>query len=236
MLRRDYLLRMIEEFMRALTRLRALKQDQRWNEATGELDTQLQKLVGDDLQSVARLSEPDLLARLMREGPTHALRDKTLVLATLLKEAGDVAAGEARAAESDELYLKALHLLLDVLARDEVFECPAFVPKVEWLLTCLQGTPLPARTQARLMQHYERTGEFAKAEDALHALIETGPDNPAIVEFGLAFYHRLLTQSDATLNAAKLPRSEAEEGLRELELRKVAVRAHDLPDIKANQP
>ncbi len=82
----------------------------------------------------------------------------------------------------------------------------------------------------------ERTGEFAKAEDALHALIETGPDNPAIVEFGLAFYHRLLTQSDATLNAAKLPRSEAEEGLRELELRKVAVRAHDLPDIKANQP
>jgi tetratricopeptide (TPR) repeat protein len=236
MLRRDYFLRMIEEFMQALARLRALKQDQRWSEASGELDAELRKLLGNDLQSVARLSESDLLARLMRDGPTHALRDKTLVLTTLLKEAGDVAAGEARAAESHEFYLKALHLLLEVLARDEVFECPAFVPKVEMLLAGLQGIRLPDVTQGRLMHHYERTGEFAKAEDALHALLETGPDNPAIVEFGLTFYHRLLTQTDATLNAANLPRAEVEEGLRELELRKATVRAHDLPDLKASQP
>ena len=33
-----------------------------------------------------------------------------------------------------------------------------------------------------LMQHYERTGEFAKAEDALFAMLDAQPDNPAIVE------------------------------------------------------
>ena len=69
------------------------------------------------------------------------------------------------------------------------------------------------------MQHYERTGNFAKAEDALFAMLEAEPDNAALVEFGLAFYQRLLTQSDAALNAANLPRVEAEEGQKELQRR-----------------
>jgi len=28
------------------------------------------------------------------------------------------------------------------------------------------------------MQHYERTGEFAKAEDAFFSMLEAEPDNP----------------------------------------------------------
>jgi hypothetical protein len=216
MIRRDYILRMIEEFMQALSRLRALKQGQHWAEAGDDLDAEFKKLLGDNSQSVVRLSETDLLARLMQGGPTHLVRDKTLMLTTLLTEAGDVAVAENRETASRECYLKALHLLLDVLSRDEVFECPAFVPKVEMLVAALQSTPLPMRTQAMLMQHYERTGEFAKAENALFAMHEAEPDNQAVVEFGMAFYQRLLDYSDATLEAADLPRAEVEAGLKQL--------------------
>jgi hypothetical protein len=106
------------------------------------------------------------------------------------------------------------------LARGEVFECPEFVPKVETLKEALQGSRLPLRTHAMLMQHYERTGEFAKAEDALFAMLDTGPSNDAIMDFGIAFYQRLLTQSDAALNEANLPRAEVEEGLKELQHRR----------------
>jgi tetratricopeptide (TPR) repeat protein len=217
MIRRDYILRMIEECIRALARINALKQGQRWNEASDELDAEFKKLLGEGAPAVARLSETDLLTRLMQEGPTHALRDKTLILTTLLKEAGDVAAAAERTEESREYYLKALHLLLDVLARGEVFECPEFVPKVEMLKKALRETPLSARMQALLMQHYERTGEFAKAEDAFHALLDTDPANEAIVEFGIAFYQRLLTHSEPVLNEANLPRVEVQEGLKELQ-------------------
>lgn len=220
MIRRDYILRMIEEFMQALSRLRPLKQGQRWNEASGELDAELKKLIGDDVRAIARLSETELLARLMQDGPTHALREKTLVLTTLLKEAGDVATVEGRREDSRECYLKALHLLLDVLARDEVFECPEFVPKVEMLVAALRSAPLPVRSAAMLMQHYERTGEFAKAEDALFAMLDAEPDSPAIVEFGVTFYERLRSQSDAALDAANLPRVEVQEGLKELQARR----------------
>lgn len=216
MIRRDYILRMIEEFMQALSRLRSLKQGQRWAEAGEELDAEFKKLVGDGAQAVARLSETELLARLMQDGPTHLVREKTLLLTTLLKEAGDVAAGEGRKDDSLECYLKALHLLLDTLARGEIVECPEFVPKVELLVVSLQSASLPLRTHALLMQHYERAGEFAKAEDALFAMLEAQPDNDAVTQFGLAFYQRVLTHSDAALQAANLPRAEVAAGLKEL--------------------
>lgn len=219
MFRRDYILRMIEEFVAALTRISSLKQGQQWNEAGRSLEAEFKRLIGDGSQ-VERLSETELLSRLMHDGPTHLLRDKTLMLVTLLKEAGDVAAAENRLDASRQCYLKALHLLLDVLARGEVFECPEFVPKIEMLVTALQPAPLPGRTQALLMHHYERTGEFAKAEDALFVLLDAGPHDDEMVKFGVAFYQRLLAQSDAALNAANLPRSEAEEGLKDLQRRR----------------
>ena len=87
------------------------------------------------------------------------------------------------------------------------------------LVAALRSTPLPVRTHAMLMQHYERTGEFAKAEDALFAMLDAEPDNHAIAEFGITFYQRLLAQSDVTLNAAGLPRAEVEDGLKQLQSR-----------------
>ena len=218
MIRRDYILRMIEEFMQSLSRLRALKQDQRWGEANEELDEEFKKLVGDGAEA-ARLSESDLLTRLMQDGPTHLVPEKTLMLTTLLTQAGDVAAAENREAESRECYLKALHLLLEIHVRDDFFESPAFVPKVEMLHERLQGQCLPLRTLAALMQHYVRAGEFAKAEDELFTMFEAEPNNDAIKDFGIQFYQRLQAQSDEALAAGNLPRAEVEDGLKNLQQR-----------------
>src|ERR1035438_4165378 len=99
MIRRDYILRMIEEFIQALARINALKQGQHWREAAGVVDEEFQRLIGMGSQAVARLTETELLARLIRGEPTQAVREKTLVLTALLKEAGDVAATQERAEE-----------------------------------------------------------------------------------------------------------------------------------------
>src|SRR5262245_47645391 len=134
MIRRDYILRMIAEFVQAFARIDSLKRHQRWEEVSEELEAEFKKLMGRSVEGAAQLSETELLALLVQEGPTHALREKTLVLTTLLKEAGDAAAAGGRKEESRECYLKALNLLLETLARAETFECPEFVPKVESLL------------------------------------------------------------------------------------------------------
>ncbi len=219
MIRRDYILRMIQEFAEALARIRSLKQGERWNEVADTLDAEFRNLIGGDTAAVAALSETELLARIMRGEPTLVVRHKTLALTTLLKEAGDAAAADHRTAQSRECYLKALHLLLDVLGRGEVFELPEFVPRVEGLVQALADAPLPVRTQVMLMHHYERSGEFARAEDALFAVLDAEADKSQLLEFGMAFYRRLAAQSDAALADGNLSRAEIEQGMDELRAR-----------------
>lgn len=219
MLRRDYILRMIEEFIQAVRRIRSLKNEQQWAEADAAIDDEFRRFLGEGAEKVAQLSETELLAKLVQGEPTQSVKDKTLLLIALLQEAGDLAALQERPFASRTYYLKGLHLLLDVMASGEVYEWPEFVPKVENLLGGLEGAVLPTRTQAMLMHHYERTGQFAKAEDALFAILDAEPAHVQLLEFGLAFYERLQGQADAALNAGNLPRAEVEEGLEEIKLR-----------------
>lgn len=74
-----------------------------------------------------------------------------------------------------------------------------------------------------LMHHYERTGAFGKAEDALFGLLETASGNAEVLDWGIAFYERLRGRSDAALAEGNLPRSELEAGLAELQARRTAL-------------
>ncbi|HYG33321.1 MAG TPA: DUF6483 family protein [Clostridia bacterium] len=222
MIRRDYILRMLAEFFEALSRLRALKKGQLWREAHISVEHEFQRLLGCDAATAAKLTETELLARLIQGEPTQAVREKTLILTTLLKEAGDIAVAEGREGEGQNSYLKGLHLLLDVMAREGLADYPDFVPRVEVFVAALADSVLPLATQAMLMQHYEQTGQFAKGEDVLFSMLETEPDNPNLVNFGIAFYERLRGQSDTNLVAGNLPRPELEAGLAELQRKPLA--------------
>jgi len=215
MIRRDYILRMIEEFLQALSRIRALKKGQSLNEAAVALDEEFSRLTSQGASAVAALSETELLAKLI-QGDTQSVHTKILMLTTLLKEAGELAAAQGRNADSRSCYLKGLHLLLHSMATGEPHESPDFVPKIEIFLAALQGEALPLQTEAMLMQHYERSGQFAKAEDALYSMLDIESQNARVVEFGIAFCQRLEGASDAALNAGGLPRAEVETGLANL--------------------
>jgi hypothetical protein len=216
MIRRDYILRMIAEFLEVLSRLRSLKQEQLWREAQSTVEEQCRRLVGSDVLEVARSSETDLLARLIQGEPTQVVRDKVLMLTRLLKEAGDIAVGEGRAEDSRALYLKGLHLLLYAFSQGDAIDWPDFVPRVEMFVAALGDGTLPLATQAGLMQHYERTGQFGRAEDAFFRMLESEPDRPGLAEFGIAFFERIRGQSDAALAEGNLPRAELETALEEL--------------------
>jgi tetratricopeptide (TPR) repeat protein len=199
-----------------------LRQGRRWEEARQAVDAQCEKLAAAGARHLAQLSETELLARLAQDQPTQTVRARLFLVISLLQEAGEIAAAEGRVADAREVYLKALHLLLDVSAQNDDGEHPAFVPRVEVLVQALAGAPLPVRTQVMLMRHYESTGQLAKAEDTLYSILEAMEYDPASLEFGAAFYERILRQSDAMLMDGNLPRAEAEEGLRELKGRRGA--------------
>jgi hypothetical protein len=214
---------MIEEFFQAFSRIRTLKNARQWREAEGSIEQEFQRLLEVDSHTAAQLSETELLARVVRGEPTLAVQEKILLVATLLKESGDVLTEQGRQSDGRTSYLKGLHLLLDTLGRGELFECPSFVPKVEEFMIALRDSRLPLETHARLMQHYERTGEFAKAEDALFVMLDAEPENAPLLELGISFYRRLEGQSDAQLAEGNLPRAEVEAGLGDLNARKGAL-------------
>jgi uncharacterized protein DUF6483 len=220
MIRRDYILRMLAEFLAVLSRIRSLQKGRLWQEADQLTADELQQLTGTSPRELLELSETELLARLIRSENTLAVREKTLLVTTLLKEAGETAAGRGNESEAAAYYLKGLNLLLGVLAREEVSDVPEFVPRVETFLQGLGDAVLPLATQALLMQHYERAGAFGKAEDTLFGILEQQPQNPDVFDFGAAFYRRLEDKPDDVLIAGNLPRPELQAGLAQLQARR----------------
>ncbi len=200
-----------------LSRLRSLKRGQNWREAGATLEQEFQRLARVGTAEILNLSETELFARLLQGDAPQAAREKGYMLLTLLKEAAEVAAGEGR--DGAPYLFKALHLVLELLAQNEPSEYPEFAPRVEELVGALGAASLPLETQARLMHHYERCGEFARAEDRLYEMLESAPAHPGLVEFGLAFYDRVQRQSDERLLAGNLPRAELKTGQAELRKR-----------------
>lgn len=219
MIRSDYFLRMLAEFFEVLSRIRALQQGQNWTEADLLADSEFRKLIDGDARLAVQLSETELLARLIRSGSALGVREKTLMLTTLLKEAGALAQAQGRSEEARACHLKGLHLLLGVLGREEALSCPEFVPRIDSFLQALEPEPLPVPTQALLMQHFERNGEFGRAEDMLFSILEDQGGVPEVLELGVGFYQRLQKQSDSALAAGNLPREELEAGLAQLRQR-----------------
>jgi len=213
MIRRDYILRMIEEWGAMLRRTRKQIDAGDHPAAGEELDKAFLELVGTGAEAVSRLSETELLARLTMEGPTHVVREKALILVALLQQAGEIHAAAGREAQGQECWEKALDMLLTLQLQDADFELPEFVPKIDLLRDQLTGVELPLQTLAALWRHYERIGAYGRAEDALAELLEAEPENAALIVEAKAFYQRLLRQSNSTLEAGNLPRPEVEAGL-----------------------
>src|SRR5579875_4146136 len=80
----------------------------------------------------------------------------------------------------------------------------------------LHDYELPVKTSLKLLQYYENTGKFAKAEDVLFDTLNTHTPDKVVVQHGIAFYTRLRKKSDATLSGGNLSRVEVEEGLAKL--------------------
>jgi|SRR5581483_8720564 len=218
MIRRDYFIRLIEAFGEEMARIESLKGEKKWDEAGGALDEQVKQMIGMDSAAAVKLSETELLAILIQGESAQYVREKAWLLTTMLREAGEVAAGQDRLEDADTYYLKALHLLLRVLHQEDVFEFPEFVPRVEALVDSIDR-PLPVETEALLMEHYETTGQFIRAKAALEKIVAADPTGRDTLEFALAFYERMRAQTDERLLMGNLPRAEVEAGLAEFKRR-----------------
>ena len=215
MIRRDYILHLVEATVAALCRVLGHKQAGNYPAALADVRRTASELLGLEEKAWLALSDRQLARLLTADGRLH--RERCAVAAVLLKEEAALLnlLGETECARRQQI--KALSLLLDVTTHGvnvPGIDCAA---EIAALRDCLSDSDLPAHVESGLLQHHELRGEFAEAENVLFRLAETR--GPEMFAAGSAFYQRLLAQPDDALERGNLPRAEVESGLLEFRAR-----------------
>ena len=215
----DYIKRMIEQMGEFLLAIKNNTREERYDEALDGVNEAFKALLGMDSDFIN--STPDDYLVLMTSLNSGGDASKCQMLADLLDAKAEVHEQRGEYEQSESLYLKALNVLTQVALQlahkpmaDHVERVQRFVEKLED-----NESELPLRTKDRLFQFYERIGQFALAENMMYDMLNAAPDEEqeeAISEGGVAFYNRLLGYTDHELEEGGLPRTEVQEGLREL--------------------
>ena len=224
MVKRDYLLRVIEQMGVAwagVLRLAGLRQGGQYEAAGQSIDQMLRQFLGLNSGALDTLSAAELiglirLGRIAGSGDGDGVvAERLLLLGALLREQAELHEAQGDTDAGALSGLKALHINLAVVVEEGINDERA-VAAVAPLLDKLDEYELSFETNDLLWRFHEQTGDFAKAEDALFDLLDDAPD---LVPEGIDFYERLATLTDAELIAGNLPRNEVAAGLAELQAR-----------------
>jgi len=88
--------------------------------------------------------------------------------------------------------------------------------RIDTLVAMMNAYVLPEKTMLKLMEYYEKTTRFDKAENILFELLEEYITEANMVQHGLKFYERLMNANVTELAAGNLSREEVQEGFDEL--------------------
>jgi hypothetical protein len=221
LVQRDYILRLFEQMGQVITVVIGLKKNGEPSEALRVASDGLHGLVGFNLEDIEKLAAEDIvqLIRLSRSGhasPGEQVAGQLGVVGRFLTEIADIHDIQAEPERADRARLKALHIYLVVLVEEQssIDEVQA---AIALLVGQLSGYVLPFAISDMLWRHYEMRGDFARAEDTLFEMLETGGHDQGVVDNAIAFYQRLLEKADNDLEEGGLPRDEVLAGLSELQ-------------------
>ncbi|WP_058304326.1 DUF6483 family protein [Gorillibacterium timonense] len=212
MFQRDYIVRMMQELTEMIATVSGLKKQHKQEQAFSAVDDLLGRFFRMNSKLLNALSEKDILAMFSANGFLEA--EKVLTLSRVLREEGSLHESLGENEESVRRYLKGLLLSLGV---SELEDTPSDFCKetVREIHATLRAYDLPASVQERLIAHYLKAGEFAKAEDCLFELADgEGPfvESDSAAAAGNRFYESLLERSPEELEQGGLPLEEVREG------------------------
>jgi len=215
MSQRDYILRIVEEFGRALAQVLYNRQIKDYAAAHKLIDEQCKQAFGMGIGFMRSVPEETLLSMFTSFDTLDT--EKCWLLAILFRAEGDIYQDQGNTSESYYSYIRALNLVLEVLLLDTTGSGKDVVPELDDLLSSLSDYELPTSTKLLLFQYFDHADMYARAEDLLFEMLEAGDHGGEILDRGTAFYQRLQRKSDAELKAGNFSSEEVEEGLARLE-------------------
>jgi hypothetical protein len=197
-----------------LVRMTGYKSKKEYPEALLDIQATGKTLLGIDRELVDQFSVPQLM-QLFGSDLSVAV-PKSYVLGVFLKEEAEIRELMSDTTGAEDIYGKSLSLLIETyLSSGEPIE-PRHLEFTETILERLSRRSLMPDILERIFKYEEAMGHYAKAENALYAILET---DMGFAHEGINFYERLLTKTDEQLTAGDLPRDEILEGMNSLKRR-----------------
>jgi hypothetical protein len=214
MIKRDYILRMIDELARVITYAIGLTHTKDYEGGLKSLNQFFSDTFGWESDFVNSMPETYLLG-MLKTGERLDV-DATLVLAALLKAEADIYTAQGEPAKAYHRYVKALNFYLAARESGVPRALPDEWEQTEEVLEKLAEYDLPPATMRRLWAYYRATKQHASAEDVLWNLLAATEFEPELVAEGLTFYTDLMAEMEGGATATSLTRDEVEEALQEL--------------------
>lgn len=214
MFKKDYIMRMIEQFTTALATIIGLKSADKIEEQQLVVNKALYDFTGLSESAMETLAYKDLIS--LVSGFKDINPVKCYIMAELMKEKADGLYKLGAMDKSFDLYLKSFSIYVEVLLLNKSSDLDPNFNTIDQIIDKITQFQLPLETQKLRLHYYERIINYDKAEDVLFELLEQGVDNKSIVSEGIAFYERLLKIKPEELEVGNLPIDEVQDGLEKL--------------------
>jgi hypothetical protein len=153
MIRRDYLMRLIEQFVEALSKLLKLKANKNYEEALSLIGQTYEELLGFDSLFVNSFSTEDLISIISIDGVPDV--NKCIIIATLLKEEGEIYEAQNQKDISRMRYLKSLDIFLRGFLSEGEIKMDISSYEMEKIVEKLGKKNLTPEIKKRLSKYYE---------------------------------------------------------------------------------
>jgi hypothetical protein len=215
MFKRDYIMKMIEQFSNVLAKVMGLKSADKIEETQQVLNEALHHFTGLSEATIESLSYRDLIN--LVSGVKEINPEKCFILAELLKEKADVYASLDDMDKSFNLYLKSFNIYVEVMLSTNSSYLEPNHSTIDQIINIIKQFQIPYETQKLLFHYYETIMKYDKAEDVLFELLDQGTHENIILSEGAAFYERLSKKSLEELEKGSLPIDEVLEGMEKIQ-------------------
>ncbi len=220
MFQRDYFMRMIQQMTEAIGQIMQLRKEHKQEEGLLLLDELLEKHFHLSRKLISSLSDEDLVKVVSRNGMIDA--EQLQAIALLLKQEALLQNDLGRERESYGSAVRSLRLFLRLSIMKAEPIAGEINGQIEELCSLLKPYELPLSAKRLLLEWHEAEGRYDQVENIMYELIE---DSVMPAADAAVIYRRLLELDDMQLEAGGLPREEALQGLKELNVKEEETQA-----------
>lgn len=213
MIRKDFIMRMIQQLSNFIVKITTNKNAENYDEALRNIDSAFENILGLNFNLLDTLSADDIaeLLGVSKDRSTGSM--KCIVAARLLKEKAEV---QKHIEKDDSLamfyYQKALGLYLNGILTIENTELDitAYYNDIKQIADKL-GSSISGDLMFKIFTLYKSHEEYDKAEDWLFRLKTS--DYPDILNIGLQFFKEITDVDEIKLRSCNMTREEIDDGL-----------------------